>query len=105
MMGHTRGVLPRMDNVVDDFIHPHAVLHLRKDEWAVAAHLLRVTRHYIKVSADTRREVGFVDDEQIGLRDAGTAFARDFVSATNVDDLDREVGQFPAEARREIVAA
>ena len=52
-----------------------------------------------------RREVGLVDDEQIGLRDAGAALARDLVAAGDVDDVDRVVDELAAVLRREVVAA
>jgi len=50
-------------------------------------------------------QVRFVDDQQIGLRDAGAAFSRNFVAAGNVDDLDCVIRQFAAEARGQVVAA
>ena len=42
-----RRVLPRVENVADDFIHADAILHLREDEWTIAAHLLRVAFHHL----------------------------------------------------------
>ena len=44
-------------------------------------------------------------DEQIALRDAGPALARDLVAAGDVDDVDREVGELAAVLRGEVVAA
>ena len=41
--------------------------------------------------------------KQIGLRDARTAFARDLVAASNIDDINRVVGKFSAEVGRQIV--
>lgn len=98
-------VLPGMDNVIDDLIDADAMFHLREDEWARAAHFLRVTRHDFKIRPHAGSQIGFVDHEQIGLGDPWPALARDLVSAANVDDLNREVRQFPAEARGQIVAA
>jgi hypothetical protein len=37
---HTRRVLPGMDDVVDDFIHPRTMLHLGEHERAIAPHPL-----------------------------------------------------------------
>ena len=50
-------------------------------------------------------EIGFVDHQQIGLRNAGAAFARNFVAAGDVDDLDGVIGEFTAETGGQIVAA
>ena len=47
----------------------------------------------------------FFVSRSIRLRDAGPAFARHFVATRNVNDLNREVCQFTAEARGQIVAA
>ena len=52
-----------------------------------------------------RREVGLVDDQQVGLRDAGAALARDLLAAGDVDHVEREVRQLGAEGRGEVVAA
>ena len=51
------------------------------------------------------REVNLVDDEQVGLGDAGAALARDFVPAAHIDDIDGEVCQFRAERGGEVVSA
>ena len=81
------------------------MLHLREDERAAAAHLLRVTRHHVEVRADPGSKIRFVDDEQVGLRDAGAALARNLVAATHVNDLDGVVGQFATVAGGEIIAS
>ena len=52
-----------------------------------------------------RGEVGFVDDEEVALGNARTAFARNFFTSGHVDHIDRQVAQFRAEGRRQIVAA
>lgn len=98
-------VLAGVQDVSDDLIEPNAVLHLREDVGAAAAHLLRIPIHHGKISANRGSEVGLVDYQEIGLRDAWTAFARDFVPTRDVDDLDRVVRQFATEAGGQIVAA
>ena len=52
-----------------------------------------------------RGEIGLVDHEQVGLRDAGAALARDLVAAGDVDHVDRVVDQLAAVLRGEVVAA
>ena len=63
-------VLPGMDDMGSDLVNAFAMLDLGENEGAVAAHFFRVAFHDLEVRADGRREVGFVDDEQIGLGDA-----------------------------------
>ena len=104
-MFHTRGVLKGVHNVMKNFIHAAAVFHLRKYKRAVAAHSFGVASHHVEIGADGGREVGFVDDEEVALRDAGAAFAGDFVAARDVNDLDGVIGQFAAETGCEIIAA
>ena len=70
-----------------------------------AAHAAGIARHHVEVGADERRQVGLVDDEQVGLRDSRAALARNLVAARHVDHVDREVGELAAELRREVVAA
>jgi len=50
-------------------------------------------------------DVDLVDDQQIGLGDAGAAFAGDFVAGGDVDHVEGEVGQFRAEGGGKVVAA
>ncbi len=65
----------------------------------------RVARHHLEIGADERRQVGLVDDQQVRLRDARPALARDLVAAGHVDDVDGEVGELAAELRGQVVAA
>ena len=104
MVLDTGRVLPRMDDVIDDFAPTNAVFHLRKHDRTETAHLFCVARHNIEIRAHGLGQVGFVDHQQVGLRDAGAAFARDLVAAGNVDDLNRVIRQFAAEAGGQIVA-
>ena len=52
-----------------------------------------------------RREVDLVDHQQAAALDAGSAFARNFVAARHVDDVNESVHQLRTERRRQIVAA
>ncbi len=79
------------------FIHPETVFDLRKHKRAVAAHEPRVALHYPQVRADGGGEIRFIDDQKVGLCDAGPALARNFVSPGNVNDVDGVIRQFTAE--------
>ena len=104
-MGDAHGVLPVMDNVVYDFIHPEAVLDLRKHERAVPAHEPCVALHHAQIRTDGGGQIRFVDDQKVRLRDARAAFARDFVTPGNVNDVDGVIGQLAAEVGGQVVAA
>ena len=98
------GVLPRVKYVIHNSIHANSVPDLREKKRPAAAHRARIAIHDGQIRAHRRRKVGLVDDEEVGLRDAGAAFARDFIAARDVDDLNGEIGEFAAEMRGEIVA-
>ncbi len=98
-------MLPSVEDMLDDGVDADAVEDLCEDERAVAAHEAGVAFHDGEVGADGLGEVGFVNDEEVGLGDAGTTFARDFVAASDVDDVDGEVCEFAAEVCGEVVAA
>lgn len=104
-VGDTGGVLPCVEHMVDDFGQAESVFDLGEDDGTGAAHVACVAGHDFEVGADGWGEVGFVDDEQVALGEAGSAFAGDFVAAGDVDDLDGEVGEFAAEAGGEVIAA
>ena len=65
-----------------------------------SAHRGGVAAHDVEVGADHRREVGLVDDEQVGGGHAGPALARHLVPAGDVDDEDLHVDEPVAEATR-----
>ena len=98
------GVLPSVAEVGDDGFHADAVLYLGKNEGAGAANHFGVAFHDGEVGANASGEVGFVDDKEVGLGDAGATFAGDFVAATNIDHLNGEIGEFAAEAGGKVVA-
>lgn len=105
VMSNARSVLPGMDDVPSDFVHTHSMFDLGEDKWAVSAHLFGVTSHNGEVGADGWSQVGFVNDEEIGLRDARAAFAGNLVSARNINDLNRVIGQFAAETGGQVIPA
>ena len=64
------------------FNHTRAVLEIRKQERTIAAHFTHVPIHDFERRFYTRREIDLVDYQQIGVRDAGTSLARDFVAGS-----------------------
>lgn len=104
-VGDAEGVLSGVEDVIGDAVDADGAFDLGKHVGAVAAHSEGVAFHDGEVGADRGGEVDFVDDEEVALGDARAAFAGDFVAACDVDHLDGEVGQFPAEAGGEVVAA
>ena len=89
------------DNDVDTF----TVFDLGKDEWTVTSHFSAVSIHDREVCSNVFSQIGLVDHEQIRLSCARAAFARDLVSARDVDHIDRVIGEFTAEIRGQIVTA
>lgn len=104
-VGNAESVLTGVQNVGHDAVDALAGLDLGEDEGSVAAHSQGVTFHDAQVRAYCGREIDLVDHQQIALGDAGAALAGDLVAAGNVDDLNGEVGEFPTEAGRQIIAA
>jgi hypothetical protein len=52
-----------VEDLRDDSIHAHAMLHLRKNKRAVAPHFFGVVFHHVQVRADTGCQIGLVDHE------------------------------------------
>jgi hypothetical protein len=98
------GVLIAVDEVVDDLAESHIIFHLGEDVRSRAAHFLRVALHHSEVGADREDKVGFVYDEKVGLSDARTTFARDFVATGDVNNLNGVIGKLAAEAGGQIIA-
>ena len=99
------GVLPGMKDVADYFFHARAVPNLREHKGAGAAHLAGVAFHDTEVRPNRRGQIGFVDDQQIRLGDAGAAFARNLVAARHVNYINGVIRQLAAEVRGQIVPA
>ncbi len=84
---------------------PSPVLRLVKTKRALAAHPPRVAVHDFEAGADQGCQIGLVDDEQVGAGDARAALARDLVAGGDVDDVDRQIGEFGRKGRGKVVAA
>lgn len=82
-----------------------AGLDLGEDGGAAVAHLAGVALHDVEVGADGGREVRLVDDEQVALRDAGPALARDLVATAHVDHVDDVVRELAAVVGGQVVAS
>ena len=80
-------------------------LEIAEQRRPVTAHFFCVALHHAQVRADVRGKVGLVDDHKVAEPDRRAAFARNFVAAGNVDDVDERVHQFRREGRRQVVAA
>src|SRR5712671_2253704 len=89
----------------DDVPEALTGLEVGEHERPLPAHAARIAVHHLERSADHRREVDLVDDQQNALGDAGAALARDLVARRHVNHVEREVGELRAESRGEIVAA
>src|ERR1043166_3247437 len=98
-------VLPGMNDRSNNGVDSHPVFDLRKNDGAAAAHGMGVTLHTPQIGPDSLRQIRFVDDEQVGLGDAGAAFARNLITAGNINDVGAEVGQLAAEMGGKIIAA
>jgi hypothetical protein len=72
---------------------------------ATAAGLLALADHQVRVDAHVRREIGLVDDEQIGSRDPRTALTDDIAAAGDIEDEDLDVHERGGEGGGEVVAA
>src|SRR5207248_329333 len=66
---------------------------------------LRIVRHHIEARTDVRREIDFVDDQYVGLRDARAILAGNLVAGRDVDDVNEKVDERRTERQRQIVAA
>ncbi len=84
---------------------PTPAAQIREHERPVAAHLAGVALHHFERRAHVRRKIDLVDHQQIRAHDARAALARNLVAARHVDHVDRNVHQFRAERRGQIVAA
>ena len=78
---------------------------VREDRRLRAANRLCVFLQYVEVDIDVGGEIGFVDDQQVGLRDTGPALPWDVVALSDRDDEHEVVGQLGIKRRREVVAA
>jgi len=91
--------------VGSNVLHSDAVLHLREHERSTITHALRVAGHDIQVRSHGRRKVSFVNDQQISLRDAWATFPRDFVTASDINDVDNEISKLATEIGSQIVTS
>ena len=85
----------------DDFIQSDTPVQIRKHVRLIAPLFLRVPVHDLQTRMNILRNVDFVDHQQIRLRDAGAAFARDLFPFAHIDDEDQSVDEFGAEGWRE----
>jgi hypothetical protein len=73
------------------FIHAQSVFHLRKDHRPGASHSMGIALHHAQIRPDGWCQVGLINNQQVRLRDARAAFARNLVTARNVNDVNSKV--------------
>ncbi len=71
---------------------------------SLASHGRGVARHHGEIGVDEGCEIGLVDDEQVGGRDARTPLARHLVASRDVEHEDLPVHERAREDRRQVVA-
>src|SRR3569623_3329037 len=94
-----------MDDARLDLVESSTKLEVGEHKWLGAAHAPRIEFHHFQRRADVRREIDFIDYQQIGLGDAGPALARKLVASGDVDHVESQIGQLGTESGAEIVAA
>ena len=105
MLGARQRRTSRSDNVFDDLIHSDSRIGAREQKWPVSAHQSRIAFHNAQIRADRRSKIDLVDHQQIGLRDARAAFARDFIAAGDINNVNRKISQLAAEMSGKVVPA
>jgi hypothetical protein len=90
---------------IHDALDAFAGFQIGEDEGPCAAHAPRVAVHDVEAGADQWGEIGLVDDEEVGAGNARPAFARDLVTGSDIDHVDRQICEFGRESRSEVVAA
>ena len=88
----------------EEFVASDAGFEVGEEEGAVAAHEFGVVGHDVEICADMGSEGDFIDEEEVAVADGGAAFAGDFVSFGDIDDVDEDVHQFGRECGGEVIA-
>ena len=99
------GVLPGVEQMLNDRLQTNSIFYLSENERPRAPHCQRVASHHSEIRSHRCREIGLVDDEQVRLSDARASFAWNLVPARHVNDLHGEIRELPAEGRGQIVPA
>src|SRR5258706_15039187 len=105
LVSNLASVFPCMRGVFDYYINTNAVFDLRKHERTIPPHFSGIAIHHVQIGANGFGEVSLVYYKQVGLGDTWSPFARDFVAASHIDDLNRIIREFPAKAGSQIVPA
>ena len=86
-MGVAHGVLPGVQDVIDDFGDSDGMFDLRENIGAVAPHFPRVAFHDAEVCSDGRGQIGLIDHQQVRLSQTGAAFSGYLIATGDVDHL------------------
>lgn len=94
-----------MLDMLNNFFDTRAVVDLGKNERAAATHGASVACHDVQIRAHRHGQICFIDDQQSGLSNTRTFFARNFIASNHIDHIDLKIRQFTAEVRRQIVSS
>ncbi len=89
--GCGEAVSPLVFQPGDDNVEPRSARQIREHKRPITSHSAGVTVHNFKRRSHMRRQVDFVNHQQSAALDAGSALARDLVSAGHVDHVNEGV--------------
>ena len=78
---------------VKQFFPALSGLKIREEDRFVSAHVFRIAIHYLQIRPHMRRQTDFIDQQEIAVLDCRTAFARNFVSLSDVDHVNKRVDE------------
>lgn len=99
------GVLPGVQDVIDDFWNSDGMFDLCENIGAVAPHFPRVAFHDAEVCSHGWGQISLIDHQEVRLSQTGPTFPGNLIATSDVDHLNGVVCQFPAEAGCQIIAA
>src|SRR5262245_57367887 len=82
-----------LHNKIDERGDSLAGLAICEQERLAAAHKVRIAFHDVEARTDVRREISLVDDQDVRLSNPWPVLARDLVTRSNVNDIDKIVDQ------------
>ena len=86
-------------------IHAGAHLKISENKWAFAAHFSRISIHDVQRRPHHGGEIDFVNNQQVGTRNAGPTLARNFVARGDVDHVQGKIRELRTEGGGQIIAA
>jgi hypothetical protein len=86
-------------------VHAISMLHRAKDRRAALSNLARIALHNAQISTHSLCQINLVNNQQVTARNTWSAFARHFVSASDVNYVDNVVSELARVVGSEIVTA